>query len=497
MQHLKSVTLKLNIAIFIITSLLIAIFGTYEYFIQKNRLANGLEEEILLIEKRIKVNLPAAVWNYEDAQRDSIIKSEVASKNIGKAILFAANGDKVVEFGTIATQNIKRINLTLNDGDTEHVVGKIELHVDTDPINNSVFASTIAILFEGLMLAIALLIAFYFISKRILTKPLAEVVEALEQISKGNGDLVQRLPVNSQDELGQLSSSFNEFVENIQNLIKDVKRAISQTHTLSDLAENSATRSADELSKQQVEIDQVATAITEMACSAKEIVTSAKNTSQLSHTVEGNAKEVSVVVDDAIESVNKLSIEINSAMQVIISLKQNVNDIASVLDVIANIAEQTNLLALNAAIEAARAGEKGRGFAVVADEVRNLASRTKTSTFEIQEKIDRLTLASDEAVEVMQDCMEKSKVSVSYASSSGTAITSILKSTAEISSMSAHIESSVFEQSEVSESLTESVTSILNSGESCTDELGVMKQKIYDMSMNSNELRAKMERFSV
>src|SRR5690606_31662534 len=107
------------------------------------------------------------------------------------------------------------------------------------------------------------------------------------------------------------------------------------------------------------------------------------------------------VVERSIERIHQLVGEVRNSGESLDGLRQDVQGIVSVLEVIRAIADQTNLLALNAAIEAARAGEAGRGFAVVADEVRALASRTQQSTGEIQAMIDRLQNATREAVEAM------------------------------------------------------------------------------------------------
>ncbi len=132
-------------------------------------------------------------------------------------------------------------------------------------------------------------------------------------------------------------------------------------------------------------------------------------------------------------------------------LARDSENIGTVIDVIKSIAEQTNLLALNAAIEAARAGEQGRGFAVVADEVRTLASRTQESTKEIEEMIERLQQASNQAVSVMSEGKEQAQHSVSQASLAGKSLSTISSAVAMIAEMNAKIADLATEQSRSTE----------------------------------------------
>jgi len=155
-----------------------------------------------------------------------------------------------------------------------------------------------------------------------------------------------------------------------------------------------------------------------------------------------------------------LASEVENAADVIDKLRQDSENIGTVLDVIKGIAEQTNLLALNAAIEAARAGEQGRGFAVVADEVRTLASRTQESTQEIQEMIERLQSRSSDAVNVMEQGRSRAEKTVDQAAMAGDSLDAITNSVASINEMNTLIAAASEEQSSVSEEINRNVVNI-------------------------------------
>ncbi|XLX41857.1 methyl-accepting chemotaxis protein [Ectopseudomonas mendocina] len=309
----------------------------------------------------------------------------------------------------------------------------------------------------GLLLVLALLSLPLAAS---ITKPVQLIKSKLDDMAAGEGDLTQRLPVTSQDELGELATSFNAFVAKIHALVQQVSVTTDQLFGLVGGVSSQAQRSEQAMAAQRHETDQVATAINEMSAAAHEVAQSAQRAAEAARETDQQGQEVKRVVDGNIAHIHDLVGEVRSSSESLDSLRRDVQGIVSVLEVIRAIADQTNLLALNAAIEAARAGEAGRGFAVVADEVRALASRTQQSTGEIQSMIDRLQSATGEAVAAMQRASQMGDSTREQASHAGEALDSIAVLIGTINSMNAQIASAAEEQTAVAEEINRSVHQI-------------------------------------
>ncbi|MFI8581860.1 methyl-accepting chemotaxis protein [Ectopseudomonas khazarica] len=309
----------------------------------------------------------------------------------------------------------------------------------------------------GLLLVLALLSLPLAAS---ITKPVQLIKSKLDDMAAGEGDLTQRLPVTSQDELGELASSFNAFVAKIHALVQQVSVTTDQLFGLVGGVSSQAQRSEQAMAGQRQETDQVATAINEMSAAAHEVAQSAQRAAEAARETDQQGQDAKRVVDGSIAHIHDLVGVVRSSSESLDSLRRDVQGIVSVLEVIRAIADQTNLLALNAAIEAARAGEAGRGFAVVADEVRALASRTQQSTGEIQGMIDRLQNATGEAVAAMQRASQMGESTREQASHAGEALDSIAVLIGTINSMNAQIASAAEEQTAVAEEINRSVHQI-------------------------------------
>ncbi|WP_421279488.1 methyl-accepting chemotaxis protein [Aeromonas veronii] len=327
------------------------------------------------------------------------------------------------------------------------------------------------------------------------TKPLADAVLALNDIANGDGDLTQRLKVQSQDEIGQLASAFNRFVERIQSVVSQVGETSNHLFSSVDKLHHLSEHYDHQMQGHSRETDQVVTAVTEMSSTAQEVAASASNAATATSDAARESDAARGVVSGAINSINRLVGEVHTASGVIEQLAQETAKIGSVVEVIRGIAEQTNLLALNAAIEAARAGEQGRGFAVVADEVRSLAGRTQQSTKEINEMLQRLQGGVKQAVEVMQASEDRSQETVQEASHIASSLDSMVMAVSTINDMNIQIATAAEEQHAVSEEINKNLVAIQQIVSELTSAAVESNSTTRDLASTGDKLRKLVSQF--
>lgn len=353
------------------------------------------------------------------------------------------------------------------------------------------------ILEAGIAIVILAALGMVVLLLKTVVKPINDIKEAMVQIASGEGDLSQRISINSQDEIGQLAGGFNQFVTKIQATVSQV---VESSNTLRQEMNNLNALTAtiaDSTVGQQRDSEAVAAAVHEMQVTSRNVSDSATEAALASQTANEELSNTNVILEQTVAAIRDLAGEIESASQVINTLDNDVSNIASVLDVIRGIAEQTNLLALNAAIEAARAGEQGRGFAVVADEVRSLASRTQKSTGEIQAMIEKLQAGAAQAVEVMQGSKTSSEDTIQSAGLATESLAEILNAIARMNEMNTHIATAAGQQSSVSDEVNSNVQGIADSSTSIVDVVSQAQQSLSMLSEQTQQLDKQVSQFRV
>ncbi|PME51480.1 methyl-accepting chemotaxis protein [Vibrio lentus] len=348
----------------------------------------------------------------------------------------------------------------------------------------------------SLVLYIVISIASTMVINRLLS-PLQTLSEALTQLAQGRGDLTQRIDITRMDEIGKLAELVNQFLSQMQSMLKGV---IEHSHDLNNHAEKAnqlATQSSISVENQQNDINQIATAIHEMSATAAEVASHAELTASASQASATACNEGQEVIQQNRDAITGLATQVEDAANVIRELESNAQSINQILSTIQGIAEQTNLLALNAAIEAARAGEQGRGFAVVADEVRVLSQRTHGSTEEIRVMIDTLQKNTEHAVESMTTSTQLAENSVGFAEQAHGSLTKITQAITEINDMALQIASAAEEQRAVSEDISRNTQGIKDASDDLAQQAESSRNSSNEMSSAAESMRQDVERFKV
>ncbi|UCC43507.1 MAG: HAMP domain-containing protein [Candidatus Zixiibacteriota bacterium] len=351
-------------------------------------------------------------------------------------------------------------------------------------------------LWIGLILLLAALVTMFVFARRF-AKPIESVANVLQDIAVGS--IQHEVEVSSSDEIGQLQTASRKLIDRIREIADAAERIAANDLTvtveprsdqdvlgrsfgvmvanLSHLvgrigdnathlvnAANDIASSSEQMSRgsreQADQINQVSTAIEQMAATIVESARNAEEVTEVSKRASDTATSGGEIVAFTITGMKAIADSVSKSADSIGKLVLSANQIGEIIGVIDDIADQTNLLALNAAIEAARAGEQGRGFSVVADEVRKLAERTGRATAEIAGMIKGIQTETAEAVGVMENGITEVDKGRELVDRAGNSLTDIVNMSQHVMQMIQQMATATGEQSSAAEQISQNVQQI-------------------------------------
>jgi methyl-accepting chemotaxis protein len=457
-------------------------------------------------ESQIYKEIDNALEFMKNESRDFINKVYVVAKDSdeGWKYIFNKSDEYKAEYGDVfyPGKNEKLINevlkerkfkVTSADHNLSNKTSSMTAYIPVKAANEDILLCVdfkakefmdMQLILTGILLAIfviALIIVRLLVGR--VAKRQAQSIELLvhkmREVSNLEGDLTQRINIDSNDEIGQLAEYTNNMIDTMQDMLLNVRNTSNKLNSTSEHFNKSFTNTvhgfeemdlvtkdiAERISEQTNQLEETSTRISNINNAVAQVAENSQMVTEQAINTSDNAVEGNKVMEQLQVFTKEISLLVGETSKLVKHLAEKSEAINGIADTITAIAEQTNLLALNASIEAARAGEHGKGFAVVAENVRKLAEESSKSAEEIFTLIKEVQQGIENAGDSMKDVAEKTIKEEQFVTEVSSRFDKIVKSINDVSNKVEEVSSAAEEMSANTTMITEEMENLANISE--------------------------------
>ncbi|KKI98480.1 methyl-accepting chemotaxis protein [Prochlorothrix hollandica] len=324
-----------------------------------------------------------------------------------------------------------------------------------------------------------------------------QVIRLLDDVEgAARGDLTVQAEVTA-DVLGAVADSFNLTIQNLREIVHQVKTAALQVNKSASDNETFARSLSSDALRQAEELAVTLNSVQVMTDSIQRVAESAREAEEVARTASSTALRGGEAVEQTVAGILRIRETVAETTRKVKRLAESSQEISKIVALIAAIASRTNLLALNASIEAARAGEAGRGFAIVADEVRQLADRAAKASKEIEQIVLQIQSETGSVMTAMEEGTQQVIEGTKLAEQAKRSLEDIIQVSNRIDQLVRSITADTVEQTETSRAVAQVMQSVELTAQETSQEAQRVSRSLQNLVGIARDLQTSVERFRV